>query len=89
MGAEGRVLHYDGSEWSEEGAPTSQSLLAIWGRGADDVWVVGDHGTILHFDGTEWRWRDSGTDHVLHSVWGSSEAVWVVGHGGTILRNGG
>lgn len=33
---------------------TSEHLNDVWGRGANDVYAVGDHGVILHFDGTDW-----------------------------------
>ena len=80
------MLHYDGARWSPIEVPTRQDLVGVWGRAAHDVWLVGHHGTIVHFDGLAWRWRDSGTDELLHAIWGDASGVWIVGHGGAILR---
>ena len=79
-------MRWRGEGWVAIESPTRQNLLAIWGLAPDDVWAVGDHGTVLHWDGEGWTWRDSGTDALLHGVWGTTDAVYVVGHDGTILR---
>ena len=88
VGANGRILHFDGLAWSAQDSPTSQTLRAVWGAGYDDVYAVGDAGTVLHFDGDAWSIEDSvATTANLKSVWGSSASkIYIVGSNGTIIQ---
>lgn len=43
---------------------SGNSLRAVWGTAADDIWVGGDLGTLVHFDGT--RWASFSQDPRLH-----------------------
>lgn len=88
VGNWGRAFHFDGESWAPlPGAPTVQSLNALWGTGGTDLFVVGDFGTILHYDGIEWELMESGTVAHLFGVWGASSSdVYAVGFGGTILH---
>jgi hypothetical protein len=53
VGANGRILHFDGKSWSAMASPTTGRLGAVGGTGPNDVWAIGD--TIaLHYDGTKW-----------------------------------
>jgi hypothetical protein len=70
--------------------PVGNWFNAVWGSGADDVYVVGQPGLIYHWDGTEWERQDSGTERTLTDVWGDGAGtVYVTGHGGLILRSTG
>ncbi len=83
------ILHYDGTDWSEQTSPTVQYLDKVWGSSAADVFIVGHQGTILHFDGTSWSAQTSGTTAFLSDVWGSSATdVFAVGENGLILHYG-
>ena len=42
------------SGWLEHGGVHCLGLNDVWGRAADDVFVVGDRATILHFDRASW-----------------------------------
>lgn len=67
--------------------PVGNWFLAVWGSGADDVFVVGQPGLIYHWDGTTWSREQSGTDATLTDVWGDGTGtVYATGHRGTILR---
>src|SRR5215471_8242835 len=67
--------------------PQGNSLFAVWGSEASDVWMVGEAGTILHWDGSAWTSASSGTTNILRGVWGSGESdVWAVGDLGTIVH---
>lgn len=58
----------------------SKGLFKVWGRAADDVWIVGDLGATLHFDGGEWTAHPAEGGVDLISLWGSaSEGVVAVG----------
>jgi hypothetical protein len=43
----GLVGHYNGTEWSPQGADAFNHLTGIWGTSPRDVWVVGQSGTIF------------------------------------------
>lgn len=85
--AGGRILHYDGSQWSTE-FNSNRSLYGIHGASPDDVWAVGDNGNVLRYDGTSWALASSDlTVHRLSDVWSDdSEAVWAVGGEGVIVH---
>jgi hypothetical protein len=46
VGANGTILRYDGTSWSEESSGTNHYFTDVWGY-KNTVWAVGDHGTIL------------------------------------------
>jgi hypothetical protein len=60
VGDGGTVLHFDGGTWSRMTVPTSQQLVAVAGRGAADVYALGQSSNdreapqLLHFDGHAW-----------------------------------
>ena len=73
--------------WLKVETGTTQSLGAVWGTSASDVWAVGASGTILHYNGTSWSSVPSGTTRHLGAVWGTSPSdVWAAGTGGIILH---
>lgn len=54
VGADGVVVHYDGTEWTVRSEGVFANLNAVWGFAANDIWAVGHKGAILHFDGENW-----------------------------------
>ena len=56
VGGSGRILHYDGSEWSEMSSGTANILYDVWGTSAFDVFAVGENGTILHYSEEPEEW---------------------------------
>jgi hypothetical protein len=90
-----RVLHFDGTRWSEVPGFTagqfeeSVALQSVWGSSATDVFAVGSAfdgefnlSAIFHFDGSNWlRVPVTGTVAPgLADVWGSSPTdVYAVG----------
>ena len=85
----GRVLRFDGTDWSLEATGLEVPLLNwVHGFGPDDVWVVGNAGTIARYDGTSWALVASPTDQDLWGIWGDApDSLWAVG-GGTFGREG-
>jgi hypothetical protein len=89
----GRMLHYDGAEWTEVPGFTSVaeelSLESVWGTSERDVFAVGgafdgfsDQALIYHFTGGVWqRMPVTGSlSPSLTDVWGSSPTdVYAVG----------
>jgi hypothetical protein len=62
VGDDGVVLHFDGTTWSVSLNRMAGRLRGVWGRAANDVWVVGggqepdeDRASLLlHWDGATW-----------------------------------
>jgi hypothetical protein len=79
---DGALLHYDGSEWTEEPLPEDTPLLT-WVFGIDDsLWVVGNEGTVLYRpdDDSDWEKQEIATSEPLWGIWGTSEdQLWTVG----------
>jgi len=89
VGSVGKILHYNGSNWSAMDSGVTKSLNDVWGSSSNDVFAVGEDGTILHYNGSNWTPMDSGTSYDLQGVWGSSgNDVFAVGSNGTILHYG-
>jgi hypothetical protein len=84
------IQHYDGKGWSAQSSGTNNSLIAVWGSGADNVYAVGEGGTILRSSGNgTWSAEVSGTMFDLYSVHGSgADDVWAVGLGVVVHSNG-
>lgn len=85
-----KILHRDGSGWTEDTFTPAAPLNAVWGRSASDVFAVGDGGLIVHYDGTSWSamsWVPTTKD--LYDVFGDATEVKAVGADGTILSYNG
>ena len=66
---------------------TSQSLYALWGSGATDVFAAGSRGTVLRYDGKRWTPMTSGTTRALGALWGSgSSDVYATGQSAPLLH---
>lgn len=79
-GGGGKILRYDGNDWSEMESGTSQNLRGVWVASPADAFAVGERGTILHFDGATWSAMASPTTVDLSDVWGTSPTdVFAVG----------
>jgi hypothetical protein len=74
VGQRGLVLHYDGSTWEQTDAGTQSDLISLWGRGPDDVLVVGgrSNGVLLRYDGTDWTEEQTALAG-LNGVWMDAE----------------
>lgn len=91
VGANGTIIHYNGSSWSVMDSGTTETLYGVWGTSANEnVFAVGANGTLLYFNGFSWSALDSGTTKTLYSIWGSSATdIYAVGDSGTITHYGG
>jgi hypothetical protein len=86
VGAGGRILHYDGINWTQMPSGTRQGIRGVWGSSARDVYAVTLEGGILHFDGNAWDLVES-TDRALFGVWGASATdVFAVGASRRVLH---
>jgi hypothetical protein len=98
-GRAGFAWRWDGTAWRDEPLPADlprsstgeiPGLFKVWGRSADDVWLVGGLGTVLHWDGTALSVVESGTTEQLFTVNGDDEQIVAVGGGsaGVVIRGG-
>jgi hypothetical protein len=89
VGLNGKILHYDGVEWSAMASGTTNDIFrGVWGSSCDDVFVVSMEGRIFHYNGTAWSLMVSGFQ-ALYGIWGSSgDNVFAVGGDGILKYDG-
>ena len=90
LDAQGIILHYNGSGWTEFGTPELDLVFnGVWSAAPNDVFAVGQRGetaVAYHFDGTAWAPMTVPPVRLLMDVWGTSGTdVYAVGEG-TILH---
>jgi len=83
------VWHFDGDIWSDVRLPEPMlkdpagevpSCLKVWGRGPDDVWIVGGRGLVMHSQaGGGLEIVPTDTTSPLFTVHGDAEEVVMVG----------
>lgn len=81
-----RILHFDGTIWSDEGALDALCVGgAEWPSG--DRILVGPDGGIFRITDAGSTRIESGTTALLRRVWGrSGEDYWVIGSGGVVCH---
>ena len=85
-GAEGTMLHFNGSEWTSMDTKGRWTVKKMWGHDREHLYAVCTDGKILHFNGTEWTPIFSGSIATLYAVDGDgSDQMFVAGDIGTIL----
>lgn len=81
------VLLYDGSTWNVLINETGESLSALWGSSATNLYAVGNNGTILRYNGVQWSAVTSPVKDHLNSVWGTAaNNIYAVGNDGAFIR---
>jgi len=98
VGADGTVVHWDGTRWERRPTPTTQRLWGVWGAGPNDMWTVGGNAladgdaTLLHWDGTDWSVVTPpavtrANVFAYFKVWGTSAGnVYAVGQRGIVIH---
>ncbi|MGQ9556092.1 MAG: WD40/YVTN/BNR-like repeat-containing protein [Anaerolineae bacterium] len=95
VGASGAIIHTsDGKNWSAQTNPDlylwKRDLFGLYFLNQNEGWAVGELGVILHTSngGNTWNVEADGlTNRILTSVFAvDSNAVYVVGYGGTLLK---
>lgn len=70
--------------------PPGIGIAAVWGSGANDVWLVGAAGIVDHWDGNEWTSMSVKTNWSLQAVWGTGpNDVWIVSAANKIFHSTG
>ena len=85
---------YTGSHsWRAIPSGTTETLNAVWGSSAAQVFAVGAGGKVLRFtgrmasSGPAWASMGSSSSSVLHGVWGSgARDVFAAGEHGAVVR---
>ncbi len=72
VGDYARVLHWDGTSWSQVVVPVSENLRDVWVAPEGDVFIVGDAGTLVWYDGVAWSPMAPPVDGNLQSIHGTS-----------------
>jgi hypothetical protein len=82
------AMHFDGAQWMPVG--DGNSVKAIYGTTAQDVWLVGDGpqgGEIRHWDGKTLSTRlDASPRFTSIASTPQGDFLWTVGEGGATLR---
>jgi hypothetical protein len=66
------------------------NFTGVWGRAADDVWLVDDQGGSARYDGCTINAVPTGNTTPLTDVWGvGPRDVWAAGAGGVVLHHDG
>lgn len=86
VGADGIVLHNDGTGWTIMDAGTTENLNDVIFIDASNGYAVGDGGTVLYYDGATWAIIDAGTtENLLGVSFVDSDNGVVVGEGGNVV----
>lgn len=80
----GVVWHYDGTSWSvaldvPQSALEAGAFFKVWGRSADDLWVVGLGGVALHRDASGWQVVELPQRRPLYTAHGNATSMFAVG----------
>ncbi len=86
VGQKGAVLHWDGTELTEQLIGIGEDLIGVWGTGPDRVVTVGGrrNAQAALWDGAEWRVLDLARHPGLNGVWLDDDTVHVVGIDGVV-----
>ena len=86
VGADGKMMNFNGTGWNPVGAVTSANLNAVDFQSENEGMAVGSN-TALYFDGSNWSPTSLGSSVTLNSVsFASSNLAFAVGDYGAILR---
>lgn len=87
VGADGIIMHYNGTEWETDDSTASATLNSIAFVDENNVFAVGDGGLILHNDGSGWTEDASGatTANLLGVDFADATNAWAVGEGGVVI----
>jgi hypothetical protein len=92
VGDRGAVVRYSGASWEPLATGTSEYFTSVWGRGANDIFVVGNsiwagYYVMRHYDGNSWTTPPRQSSFALNDVYGTPDgAVFAVGNGGVIVQ---
>ena len=92
VNSEGRILHYNGTNWTEMTDPTSDWITDIWGSSWCNVFAVGGYpndGFVLHYNGSEWTEMPiPSVGHIRCLVGTAWNDVYAISYSNVLYYNG-
>ncbi len=95
VGAAGRILQYNGTQWIQVASPTATALNDVDIVSVSEAWAVGNNGILLKWNGSSWASFSSSTTTTLNRIVmhaaanGTADYGWAVGNNGVaIIYNG-
>ncbi len=96
VGVNGVILKYNGSTWTADTSPTSNTLNSVYVVSSSEAWAAGNSGTLIKWNGSTWSAVASPTSTQLNairmvssSLGSTATAGWAVGNSGAaIVYNG-
>jgi hypothetical protein len=89
-GADGTILHYDGTGWKKQESGVTVTLYrGLWGTGPDNIYAGGADGVIIHCDGKTWSRVEHGqTKLYINDIHGTGpDDIYAVGGSATDFSN--
>jgi hypothetical protein len=68
------IVKWNGVNFIEMPIPgilIGHSISKMWGKSANDLYVVGTQGLIAHYTGSSWQKLESGTNIDIQDIWGA------------------
>lgn len=88
IGSGGAIVHFEGKTWERVEGVTDNDLYAIWGSGADNIYIGGER-TLIRFDGVRWEPVPGFKRHRVTRLWGSGPRdVWAATDQGLLHFDG-
>jgi hypothetical protein len=78
VGANGAVVHYDGSSWTKLPRASSFALRAVFKVPGGNVLATGGTGKVVSFDGTRWKTLREGKLSSSELIWAESSSRFMV-----------
>lgn len=89
VGSGGGIHFWNGTSFTEQLSPTTETLFNVHAFALDNVWVVGANNTLIHYDGDSWQLVDTGLEdtYQFFDIGGDELGnLYIVGSNGLILH---
>lgn len=90
VGANGKILQYNGTNWSEHSDIGTNELFSVEAIASNDIWATGPSGKFYHYNGTSWSETHDVSNRAVYDIDAiSASDIWAVGdHGDVDYYNG-
>ncbi len=88
VGSSGKIVHFDGTSWTNYTSPTTTNLWSLDMVNADEGWAGGTLGLMLHYQSGTWSQvaPNPGTTTIEAIQMLDANEGWAVGYNGEILH---
>jgi hypothetical protein len=86
LGAPGKPLHYDGSQWSTANDAPAADYTDVWAASANAVYFASRDQGVVWWNGTTWQALGALVAPVVELDGSSSSDIWAVQANGTLQR---